>query len=79
MTELSETRREALRRQFQQFDHDQNGVIEREEFYALLDELGAQLSAVEIERAFATIDKDKSGGIEFEEFCSWWRFQPHRA
>ena len=61
-----------LRSDFEQFDTDKNGSIDRAEFASLLDFLGVEFSSKQIDVAFQAIDDDQSGNIEFEEFSEWW-------
>jgi calmodulin len=68
-----ETARAELRETFDHFDKDDNGIIDRQEFRALLqDGLNAEMEAEELEMGFAIIDKDGNGTIEFDEFAAWW-------
>ena len=62
-----------LRENFEHFDADDNGEIDREEFAGLMEALGAGMSEAELDMGFETIDTDGSGTIEFDEFESWWR------
>lgn len=62
-----------LRSDFEQFDTDGNGTIDRAEFASLLDFLGVEFSSQQIDVAFHAIDDDKSGKIEFQEFSEWWQ------
>lgn len=67
MTDHSE-----LRENFDHFDNDGNGSIDKGEFTNLLDALGADMSAEEVTIGFDIIDTNGNGRIEFGEFYNWW-------
>lgn len=64
--------KQELRENFDHFDTDGNGHIDREEFERLMDVLGAELGADELEVGFTAIDADGNGTIEFDEFADWF-------
>ena len=65
---------EVMRRAFQSYDKDGNGVLDRDEIMDLLtthfQEQGIKKKPQEadIENFFAQLDEDHSGEIDFEEF-----------
>jgi hypothetical protein len=61
-----------LRSDFDQFDTDNNGTIDKAEFASLLEFLGEGFSKEQTQLAFQAIDSDGSGQIEFDEFRQWW-------
>lgn len=61
-----------LRNDFDQFDADKNGHIDRAEFTSLIEFLGVELNNEQISTAFLAIDIDANGRIEFGEFKAWW-------
>jgi calcium-binding protein CML len=61
-----------LRRKFDEFDTDGDGVISEAEFTALVAALGVRFDANQTLTAFMAIDVDGNGSIEFGEFKSWW-------
>ncbi|MBA6411780.1 EF-hand domain-containing protein [Parahaliea sp. F7430] len=61
-----------LRENFDYFDSDNNGAIDKDEFANLLDALGADMSAEEVVIGFEVIDTNGNGRIEFDEFLNWW-------
>ncbi len=61
-----------LRQNFDHFDGDNNGSIDKAEFTNLLDALGADMSAEEVAIGFEIIDTNGNGRIEYGEFFNWW-------
>lgn len=60
-----------LRRIFESIDSDGNGSLEAEEIGKLCENMGAKLTAHELELAMRVIDKDGSGEVSFDEFSAW--------
>ncbi len=61
-----------LRETFDHFDKDSNGAIDRQEFAQIMEALGAEMTAEEIDLGFKIIDTDGNGVIDFDELSSWW-------
>ncbi len=61
-----------LREIFQHYDHDGNGVIDRDEFAALCRALDTEVPDDEIAVGLAAVDSNGNGQIEFGEFADWW-------
>lgn len=61
-----------LKETFQQFDRDQNGRIDLQEFRELLTALDARVDDSASQIGFESIDSDGSGTIDFDEFAAWW-------
>lgn len=61
-----------LKQEFDAYDEDRSGVIERQELKGLLQKLGEELSDDDLESAFRELDTDNSGEIEFFEFVEWF-------
>ena len=57
---------------FDQCDADHDGVIDYQEFVALLHNLHAEMSSKDLKIGFREIDSDNDGAIDFEEFNAWW-------
>lgn len=73
MSEDSGTKRsDALRAAFDRFDRDGNGHIDEDEFAALLESLGIDMTAEKVQIAFSAIDVNGNGHIDFGEFVTWW-------
>ena len=64
--------RDDLEKTFAHFDTDNNGLINRAEFDALLDALGSNMSAKDRELGFALLDGDDDGTISHDELAHWW-------
>ena len=70
MTELSP---EELRENFDHFDADGDGYLDRSEFGRFMEALGAVEPGQDPGRGFSSIDTDNSGKVEFDEFVRWFR------
>jgi Ca2+-binding EF-hand superfamily protein len=68
----SEEQLDELREAFDYNDRDHDGMIQRDEFSDMLDELEADMSPKEIEIGFKDIDTNDDGLIDFGEFVDWW-------
>ncbi len=60
---------------FYRFDHNNDGVIERTELIALLEALGGDTFAPNINEVLASFDKNGDGVIQFGEFLAWFSAQ----
>jgi len=54
-------------------DTDRNGLIDRDEFQAMLSNLGLVRTVGVVDRAFKQIDSDGNEQIDLGEFTQWWR------
>ena len=63
---------EELRENFNHFDSDDDGWIDRGEFRRLMSALGAASAEAEQDVGFDAIDLDDDGAIDFHEFAQWW-------
>lgn len=57
---------------FVQYDTNDDGELDREEFVKLCEECMADLSEPELELGFAIIDKSGDNRIQFTEFVDWY-------
>ncbi len=69
---LSEEQLDELREAFDYNDRDGDGMIEPDEFVAMLDELDAGMSTTDAKIGFQDIDTNDDGLIDFGEFVAWW-------
>jgi len=72
VADFPEEKQQELRKLFNQYDKDQNGRIDWDEFCHMLDELTGDKTLQEKSEAFNLIDIDHNGQINFEEFSEWW-------
>jgi len=67
-----------LKRLFKQFDKDNSGTIDQQEFFALLKQVGLQnINKADATELFAKYDSDKSGGLDFHEWCHIYGVATH--
>lgn len=71
-TSLSDDEIEEIREIFSHFDADGNGVIEQDEFGALLRALDDTIGEDEIRAGLKALDGNRNGVIDFDEFLDWW-------
>jgi calmodulin len=69
---LSEDEIEEIREIFSHFDVDGNGVIEHDEFGALLRTLDDTIGDDDIRAGLDALDENRNGVIDFDEFLEWW-------
>ena len=62
----------SLRDAFRRYDDNGDGAISFDEFVALIEDLGDDLTDAERRLAFAASDRDDDGRIDFQEFSAWW-------
>ena len=70
--DIPEDALDEIRDIFAHFDHDDNGVIDRQEFGALMRALDESVSDSEIADGLAILDDNRNGVIDFDEFLEWW-------
>jgi len=54
-------------------DTDRNGLIDRDEFQAMLSKLGLVRTVAVVDRAFRQLDRDGNDRIDLGEFTQWWQ------
>jgi calcium-binding protein CML len=62
-----------LQEDFESADGDHDGYIDFGEFTVLLDDLGAEMSGMDLRIGFQEIDTDRNGRVSLDEFVAWWR------
>ncbi len=72
MTELDREELAELRETFDLNDLNGDGVLDFDEFVALMLELDPAMAKPEARIGFDEIDADRDGAIGFEEFVAWW-------
>ena len=60
-----------LKKDFNNFDTNKNGTIEKDELFGLLNGLGIETSVDKLDELMNEIDKNKDGEINFLEFIDW--------
>jgi Ca2+-binding EF-hand superfamily protein len=73
MSELTEEQLIEIKKIFDQYDVDDNGIIDWEEFCNMADELDTELSLKDKTVVFDKMDANHSGMISFEEFTVCWK------
>jgi calmodulin/calcium-binding protein CML/plastin-2 len=71
-TKPSEEQLDELREAFDYNDRNADGMIQIDEFAAMLDELDAEMTESETRTGFRDIDSNDDGLIDFAEFVAWW-------
>lgn len=61
-----------IREIFKTYDRDGNGVIDREEFAALVRAIDPDFTDEEIATGLDTVDENGDGNIQWSEFYAWW-------
>ena len=71
-SELSEDELSELREIFDHFDTDKNGVIDRNEFRALLKSLDEDFNEDDVLMGLKVLDENENDVVDWEEFVGWW-------
>ena len=61
-----------LKEIFDHYDSDKNGVIDRDEFRALLLSLDPEFSEDDVRTGLSALDDNENGVIDWDEFVEWW-------
>ena len=70
---LNQATVDELRKHFDFFDDNKDGLIDFDEYTDLLKIMGADIEPQSRSRAFAGIDTNGDRFISFDEFTAWWR------
>ena len=69
--------RAGIRKSFQKYDKDGNGVITRDEFRKIVeDKYQTTLTKAQVDEMMNQADVDKSGNIDYEEFLTAFSYFP---
>ncbi len=60
-----------LKKCFDSFDGNNNGVLEFSEIANLIEKLGVKMPPEEVQNGFNKIDTNNNGLIDFKEFAAW--------
>ncbi len=69
---LSDDELRELREIFDHFDTDGNGVIDRNEFRALLKSLDPKFTEDDVLMGLKVLDENENDVVDWEEFLGWW-------
>jgi Ca2+-binding EF-hand superfamily protein len=64
--------REEILTYFNNFDSNNNGVLEFSEFAELIKHLGLNIADEQLKDGFNKIDTGNNNMINFDEFMTWW-------
>ncbi|MFK7998720.1 MAG: EF-hand domain-containing protein [Polyangiales bacterium] len=70
--ELSEDELSELKEIFDHYDSDKNGVIDRNEFRALLKSLDPEFSEEDVLMGLKVLDENENDVVDWDEFVGWW-------
>lgn len=62
-----------IRATFEFFDRDQNGLIDFDEFRALLRTVNPDATISQAAEGFSMTDTNSDGYVDLDEFITWWR------
>ena len=68
-----------IRKEFDAFDKDSNGLIDLQEFIAMIAILYPGTNSNYLEGGFALMDQNCDGQIDFQEFLGWWQEEDWEA
>jgi Ca2+-binding EF-hand superfamily protein len=69
---VSDISDEELKENFDYFDSNGDGKLDRKEFASLMEALGAAEPGEDPGLGFSEIDGDRSGKVDFDEFVRWF-------
>jgi calmodulin len=70
---MSDGEIDRIRKEFDSFDKDSNGLIDLEEFLGMIAVLYPGSNSSYIEGGFTLMDQNSDGLIDFQEFLGWWQ------
>ena len=69
---MTDEEQQELQEIFSHFDTDGNGVIDRNEFRALLKSLDPDFSEDDVLMGLKVLDANENDVIDWDEFVDWW-------
>jgi Ca2+-binding EF-hand superfamily protein len=73
MSDLTADELVEIKKIFEKYDVDDNDTIDWEEFCAMVDDLGVELTLKDRTVVFDKVDSNHSGMISFDEFTTCWK------
>ena len=73
MSQVWEQKLEEIKKEFDFFDEDNNGLIDFKEFRRLLTTLSPPTSVDQAAEGFSIVDTNSDGHIDVDEFVTWWK------
>jgi len=73
VAQVWEQKLEEIKREFDFFDVDDNGLIDFKEFRKLLTTLSPRTSVDQAAEGFSIVDTNSDGHIDVDEFVTWWK------
>lgn len=70
--EPSEDELAELKEIFDHYDADKNGVIDRNEFRALLKSLDEEFTEEDVLMGLKVLDENENDVVDWDEFVGWW-------
>jgi Ca2+-binding EF-hand superfamily protein len=64
---------EEIRGNFDFFDRDNNGLIDFDEFRAVLKTVNPEATISQAAEGFSMTDTNSDGYVDLDEFITWWR------
>lgn len=62
-----------IRETFDFFDRDGNGLIDFDEFRAVLKTVNPEVTVSQAAEGFSMTDTNSDGYVDLDEFIAWWR------
>lgn len=70
--EMSESELAEIKEIFDHYDKDSNGVIDRNEFRALLKSLDPEFNEDDVLMGLKVLDENENDVVDWDEFIEWW-------
>jgi calmodulin len=76
---MSDEEIDRIRKEFDSFDKDNNGLIDLQEFLDMIAVLYPSTKSSYVEGGFTLMDENSDGFIDFQEFLGWWQAEDWEA